>query len=104
MAVRYVNARRAKLDHYKSVQNNRLLQTTERFHDWKRQQGCIICGESEPYCLDMHHLNPNEKETTVSSLTSSGWTKLMKEASKCVVVCANCHRKIHAGLISILLQ
>ncbi len=102
MAIRYIDARHKKIDHYKQVQNNRLLNTTKQFRDWKSQQGCLLCNETEPYCLDMHHLDPSMKEATVSSLTSSGWKKLMTEASKCVIVCANCHRKIHAGLICLI--
>lgn len=26
---------------------------------------CIVCGESEPVCIDFHHINPEEKEFTI---------------------------------------
>jgi hypothetical protein len=26
---------------------------------------------------------------------------MLKEASKCVVLCANCHRELHAGIITL---
>ena len=60
---------------------------------------CEICG----YCqcidaLDMHHKNSSTKEFGISSsgLTRS-WEKNKTEADKCILLCANCHREIHAG-------
>jgi predicted HNH restriction endonuclease len=29
------------------------------------------------------------------------WENLLKEAEKGIIVCANCHRKIHADIIKI---
>jgi hypothetical protein len=65
--------------------------------------GCIFCGESEVACLDLHHLDPAAKETTVSYLITchAKLETLLTEIAKCVVVCANCHRKLHAGLLTI---
>ena len=62
---------------------------------------CIICGESEPVCIDFHHVNPDEKELAVSQM--NGWPKdkILAEISKCVTICSNCHRKVHAGIIQI---
>lgn len=60
---------------------------------------CIKCGEKERCCLDFHHLNPSEKESTVLLLVrQSSKKKVIEEVKKCIVVCANCHRKIHASL------
>lgn len=62
---------------------------------------CLICGETEPVCLDFHHIDPNEKDFTISKHRSKSKENLMKEIEKCVCVCANCHRKIHAGIINL---
>lgn len=62
---------------------------------------CIICGESEPFCIDFHHKNPSEKEFTISKKTNLGKDKLLAEIQKCICLCANCHRKVHAGLIDL---
>jgi len=61
---------------------------------------CFICGEKRHGCLTFHHLNPEEKEYGVSS-HSLTWKKMLLEAAKCIVLCANCHSLHHNGEISI---
>ena len=61
---------------------------------------CIICGYSKYYgALEFHHLNPTKKDFGLSmdGLTRS-WAKTKKELDKCIIICSNCHREIHAGL------
>jgi hypothetical protein len=72
-----------------------------KMHDWwiefKKTLSCKICGESHPACLDFHHKDPNEKEINIGNVLSLGWSKdrILKEITKCDVLCANCHRKHH---------
>ena len=61
--------------------------------------GCYICGEKEPCCLDFHHLR--DKEFVISAATDVSVERLTKELEKCIVLCSNCHRKLHAGIITI---
>lgn len=64
---------------------------------------CIFCGYSRCNgALDFHHINESEKlfGLSVRGLTRS-WEKIKDELGKCVLVCANCHREIHAGVIQI---
>ena len=63
--------------------------------------GCACCGETDNVCLDFHHYDPTEKEFNMSSALTKPVDKLIHEAAKCVVVCSNCHRKIHAGTLNI---
>lgn len=63
--------------------------------EYKSDNGCIICGETEPCCLDFHHLNPNKKDANVGSLLSNNIETLINEIRKCILVCKNCHAKIH---------
>ena len=65
--------------------------------EWKRARGCTVCGESEPWVLDMHHLDADTKERNPAA--SATLSTFLREADKCVLVCANCHRKIHAGVL-----
>lgn len=74
----------------------------------KRTSGCVHCGEREPACLDFHHIDPSTKAKTVSRLghgthawSDKGFVRLRAEMAKCVVLCANCHRKLHAGVIMV---
>lgn len=60
---------------------------------------CELCDYSQCIeALDLHHRVANTKEFGISSsgLTRS-WEKNKTEADKCVLLCANCHREIHAG-------
>lgn len=63
--------------------------------------GCVVCGESEPCCLDYHHIDSQHKEFAIGSAHHKTGKKILQEIAKCVVVCSNCHRKIHNGLIDI---
>lgn len=61
---------------------------------------CMICGYNRcPDALDFHHTDPRKKEfgLAVGGLTRS-WDKIKKEIDKCVLICANCHREVHAGI------
>ena len=74
----------------------------EAFKVWKNQQKCLVCSESESSCLDLHHTDPSEKEFTIASAVRQFSEKrLQSEILKCVVLCANCHRKVHAGIIQL---
>ena len=65
--------------------------------EWKRTLSCVVCNESAHYCLDFHHLDPSKKDINISSISRGSWKRLRNEILKCVVVCSNCHRKIHQG-------
>lgn len=62
---------------------------------------CVLCGEDCACCLEFHHRDPNEKDFTVTMHLSSGFAKIKAEIDKCVVLCANCHKKVHAGIVRI---
>lgn len=65
---------------------------------------CGICGYSkENYALDFHHLNPKEKDFTFSRIRANpkSWDKIVIELRKCVLLCSNCHREVHAGTTKI---
>ena len=68
---------------------------------YKRMLGCKICRENDPCCLDLHHTDPSQKDGHPSAFVSQSRTKLKAEIRKCVVLCANCHRKVHAGVLTI---
>lgn len=62
---------------------------------------CVLCGYNKRInALDLHHLDASQKDFGISSggLTRS-WEKIKTEADKCILVCANCHREIHAGIV-----
>lgn len=60
---------------------------------------CIKCGENEPACLEYHHTDPTSKDFTISDVRCSLFEEIPEnikhELDKCIVLCANCHRKFH---------
>ena len=67
--------------------------------DHKASVGCVLCHENDPSCLDYHHMQPNKKKFSIGSVASSIPDKAFHiEMKKCVVLCANCHRKVEVAL------
>lgn len=83
----YVKARRSELTHI--------------VNEMKSELGCTYCGEKDHSCLDFHHVNPEDKEAGVSRLVGSccSLERIFEEITKCTVLCANCHRKLHRGTL-----
>lgn len=84
----------------------RVEATVRRRHRLKRilveEAGgrCRLCGYSRcARALEFHHLDPNTKEF---ELAHNGRTRsiarLRAEASKCVLLCSNCHAEVEAGI------
>lgn len=74
---------------------DRLRSMVDRY---KRQNGCEQCPEDDPVSLVFHH-NSDKKRATVSQLLSDGRPErvVRAEMENCVVLCGNCHRKIHSS-------
>ena len=52
--------------------------------------------------LDFHHINPEEKDFMLSDRNLIlDWNEIKKELDKCILVCSNCHREIHAGVTTL---
>ena len=65
--------------------------------DYKRNVGCTRCGIRDPRVLDFHHRDKKDKMFCIGGLRREvGFQKLLDEIKKCEVVCANCHRILHA--------
>ena len=59
---------------------------------------CVHCGESDPRCIDFHHMDPKKKSFNVASPPAGTSEHLvLQEIKKCVNLCANCHRLLHCG-------
>lgn len=61
---------------------------------------CETCGYSKCVdALDFHHLDPNEKDFGIAAKGyTRSWKKVKEELDKCIMLCANCHREIHAEI------
>lgn len=89
----------------KSKRNNPKYkdQNKKFINQYKETKGCKFCGETCSICLDFHHKDPKQKESNISRMQNSSHSikAIQKEISKCIVVCSNCHRKLHAGILQI---
>ena len=60
--------------------------------------GCEKCGYNR--CIDaleFHHNNSSGKDFGISEKGyTRSWIKIKEELDKCILLCANCHREIHA--------
>lgn len=67
------------------------------FSSYKENLVCSKCGEDHPACLEFHHIDGNTKENDISTLVVQGYSleKIEDEIKKCVVLCSNCHKKLH---------
>jgi len=64
---------------------------------------CEVCGYNKYVgALQFHHLDPNEKDFHISQRGHSrSWERVRTELDKCIMVCANCHAEIHAGIVQL---
>src|SRR5260370_7968421 len=64
---------------------------------------CQLCGYNKcNAALEFHHLNKGEKSFGLSrkGITRS-WESIRKELDKCVLICANSHLEVEAGVTSV---
>ena len=87
----------------KAVKNNAeyIKRNREFLSKYKISASCKICGYNKcAEALDFHHISEHNKEANVSWLANDKCSleRLQEEIAKCIVVCARCHREIHAGM------
>jgi len=62
---------------------------------------CMFCGYNKcREALDFHHIDKKKFGLSEKGMTRS-WEKTKEELDKCILVCANCHREIHAGILQL---
>ena len=66
----------------------------------KHRSKCCMCGESDNCCLEFHHVNKENKCFSIGKIPHTATLEdVKKELAKTICVCANCHRKIHNGVL-----
>ena len=84
----------------KELEKSYYKRTKEKLIEYKGGK-CQVCGYNKcTSALEFHHLDPSQKDFTISGGTKS-FENLKPEVDKCILVCANCHREIHAGLVDL---
>jgi len=88
-------------EHYKNnkqqyLKRNRTRSLNARKFVWDylKNNPCVDCGEADPLVLEFDHLDPATKTACVSTLvTRYPLKRTLAEIEKCVIRCANCHRR-----------
>jgi transposase len=67
---------------------------------------CELCGYNDHLAaLHFHHVDPASKAFSISREgTTRSYAEVEAEADKCVLVCANCHAKIEAGVVEVPIE
>ena len=80
-------------NHYKSYKRKKIREELIQ----KLGGKCTMChGVFPNVAFDFHHLG--DKEMDISSMIDRySEAEIAKEADKCILLCANCHRIHHAG-------
>ena len=61
---------------------------------------CAVCGYARCMLnLHFHHVDPTAKSFDMHMGRGKSLASYLEEAKKCVLVCANCHGEIEAGMI-----
>jgi hypothetical protein len=62
---------------------------------------CVVCGYDRCLAaLQFHHLRPEEKRFSLGDKgLARSLEKARAEARKCVLLCANCHAEVEAGVV-----
>lgn len=64
---------------------------------------CVICSYNKYIgALEFHHLDPSKKDFSISNQKLTKFdSRIFEELNKCVLLCANCHREVHSGLVEL---
>ena len=92
------------------VRHDRVARNTSPSHELRRALklqaikwmggDCMGCGRRGlPSQSEFHHRDPATKEFGISAKgVIRAWPEMESELAKCVLLCANCHREVHAGV------
>src|SRR5438876_966257 len=64
---------------------------------------CQVCSYNKYQgALDLYHIDRYQKEFSLSKNGHSrSWERVKRELDKCILLCANCHREVEAGIITV---
>jgi len=80
------------IERAKSRQNRLVTENRVELLNYFKTHDCVDCGNNEPIVLEFDHLK--DKKFGISAMMRDyTWEQILKEISKCEVVCSNCHKK-----------
>ncbi len=104
----YMRRKFAEDPEFKTKHLRRIRRNNEKYREQSlsliqafKENGCCLCSEKEVCCLSAHHLEDAKKDFAIGDALHlrRSPARVKAELEKCICVCENCHRKIHAGKI-----
>lgn len=86
----YYKNNKSKFDKNKKIHKDKI----KDYIISKKSCGCKLCGETDIACLDFHHINGKDF-TICQKGKDKSFEAVKQEIDKCIVLCSNCHRKVH---------
>lgn len=98
----------SKQNHEKDKRRGRVNKSKQERKDYCNKialnHGCLICGYKRcSQALEFHHMDSSLKTSEISTMVRylASYEKIDAEIKKCVVLCSNCHRELHAKIIKL---
>lgn len=85
-------------EHNNKIKRIKRKNIRQLIQEYKLSHGCAICGYNRcAAALDFHHISDDKKFCIASAIRNNKGISIVKEEiKKCIVICANCHRELHA--------
>ena len=73
------------------------IKSSKQWETYKSKQKCSHCGFSHPAAIDFHHVVTKNKQSVhyLASVTRNVSAAIREAETKCIPLCANCHRIHH---------
>lgn len=82
---------------HKQVVSEYRRRNREWLDGYKTTQGCKVCLVTNPNVLKLYWKAGPLKGKGVWKVVQHGLRRIKKEVTECDVLCASCHRRIHAA-------
>jgi len=94
----YINNKRTYLQNALERRTRLKKELRTKMLEYLHTRACEACGEADPVVLDFHHRKGTKKTFTIAWAMSNRipWSRILKEITKCQILCANDHRRAHA--------
>lgn len=89
-------------DKQRTERHKRIVARRVKLATELRSTGCVICGVNDTEVIDFHHID-KKSEQGLSKIMYGAYSedRFLWELAKCVPLCANDHRRVHAGRINL---
>lgn len=84
---------KANKGQYRERNRRRAKEVAAKTIAYLRTHPCVDCGERDLVVLDFDHVRGKKFRNVCELVRGYPWATVLKEIAKCVVRCANCHRR-----------